>query len=893
MIAFIFGFIVAFSVLVMQLLDVGQHLASEIYTYTGLAQARQIPKEAWAALMVACSSDAHCGAWQSAKFKAGMSGYWFVLVLPVILPMVAAKFFPTAKPVPQKDPGLAKWESKARLKRFMQGQDAPEDPFIGFMGYLKSGTVGGAFDAKDLPPMFVPQEDWCQNTLVWGGIRSGKTTAFFQPNIFLAAHLQVSSIVFDVKWPQKNSGFYETLGYWYARGRSVVLLAPFERYGARVNLLAGVNSFSDALSVADAVFPPPEFTEERGKHYNEKKRFLIAAMVWLLRTELGDAATLRHVLDKALLPEDRLNEWIDGIRESEAKLIIEGYKDAGEQKFAEDKNGIISALKVFFNENVVYNTSGVGEDAVSLDQNFEEPTLTLVAINMENSLDGSAEVMFRLYKRLLDVAAMRVAKRQGGRLKNHLAIWLDEFPSIGKLNYMMRSMGALRSYNISHHLGIQNDAQSQLVYGETYWKAISTNVVARVIMFPRGINGDDAKKVSETIGKTSASEVSVGQSHSIVPLTHEGSNSSSSKLVERYLLAFEEFADFSLGEAVIRMNGQHPIRSQFSPMSMKTVEGTAIKKGSRENVLHGLYAETVKACPGGLINYTTELIESGVFKRRAKLSRRGKPSTMNRSAAPAPQPSPAPQVVSTPSHLASDTPVPAIGPNLPIQAAFEWLEACIASFVQITPLEIKQSYSVRSSSDDQAVNGKATVKALIVGGLLERNKTGLEYHLTAAVMREIPPGSEWRQRLDDYSEAAPVHEWLKLNRQNVDGTPEREAYLATFGAGSEQRPVPPVATLIGDELQCPRTVTREMLRANGATLKFPIKRAGSRNLDIIPIGSLSATAEAIRQARAEGSVPVSAGPSRRERKLARAGVVEAGMREGQPVQEASPSDPST
>ena len=890
MMAFIFGFIVAFSVLVMQLMEVGQHLAAEIYTYTGLAQARQIPKDAWAALMVACSGDAQCGAWQSTKFKAGMSGYWFVLVLPVILPMIAAKFFPTAKPVPQKDPGLAKWESKARLKRFMPGQDSPEDPFTGFMGYLKSGTIGGAFDAKELPPMFVPQEDWCQNTLVWGGIRSGKTTAFFQPNIFLAAHLQVSSIVFDVKWPQKNSGFYETLGYWYARGRSVVLLAPFERYGARVNLLAGVNSFSDALSVADAVFPPPEFTEERGKHYNDKKRFLIAAMVWLLRTELGDAATLRHVLDKALLPEDRLSEWIDGIRESEAKLIIEGYREAGDQKFAEDKNGIISALKVFFNENVVYNTSGTGHDAVSLDQNFEEPTLTLVAINMENSLDGSAEVMFRLYKRLLDVSAMRVAKRQGGRLINHLSIWLDELPSIGKLNYMMRSMGALRTYNISHHLGIQNDAQSQLVYGETYWKAISTNVVARVIMFPRGINGDDAKKVSETIGKTSASEVSVSQSHSIVPLTHEGSNGSSSKLVERYLLAFEEFADFSLGEAVVRMNGQHPIRTQLAPMSMKTVEGTAIKKGSRENVLYELYAQTVKACPGGLIDYTTQLIESGVFKNRAKRPRADKAGLPKAPVAPQTPRTPDTAPVTPASQVAAPTPLS--GPNLPAQTAFEWLEACMQAFVQITPLEVKHTYSVRASSEDQAINGKATVKTLIVGGLLERSKSGLEYHLSASVMREIPADSAWKQRLEDYSEAAPVHEWVRLNRQNIEGTPEREAYLATFDPKDEQRPVAPLAALIGDDLHCARTVTREMLRANGATLKFPNKRSGSRNLDIIPVGSFAATANAIRQARADGTVPVVTGPSRRERKLARSGVVEAGVMEGQSIKEASPSDQS-
>lgn len=247
--------------------------------------------------------------------------------------------------------------------------------------------------------------------------------------------------------------------------------------------------------------------------------------------------------------------------------------------FAETKNGIISALKVFFNQDVVRATSGLPTETTQLEECFRQPSLVMVGINQKNMMDGSGEVLFRLYKRLLDAAAMRVAAEQGGRLRVHLAYMMDELPSIGKINYMMRSLGTLRSYNISHHLGIQNDAQGQLVYGEAYWKAITTNVVARVIVFPRGINGDDAKKIRDLIGKTTATEVGVTGSRSIRVLEHEGSNAVSAKLVERDLLSYEEFSQFTLGEAVVRVNGHQPIRTQLAPMTMATVEEVASSQG--------------------------------------------------------------------------------------------------------------------------------------------------------------------------------------------------------------------------------------------------------------------------------------------------------------------------
>ena len=50
-----------------------------------------------------------------------------------------------------------------------------------------------------MPMLLVPVEQWAQNTLVKGGVGSGKTTGFFANNVMLAAHFGMTVIVFDVK----------------------------------------------------------------------------------------------------------------------------------------------------------------------------------------------------------------------------------------------------------------------------------------------------------------------------------------------------------------------------------------------------------------------------------------------------------------------------------------------------------------------------------------------------------------------------------------------------------------------------------------------------------------------------------------------------------------------
>ncbi|GGK43870.1 hypothetical protein GCM10008955_42060 [Deinococcus malanensis] len=112
-------------------------------------------------------------------------------------------------------------------------------------------------------------------------------------------------------------------------------------------------------------------------------------------------------------------------------------------------------------------------------------------------LDGSGTILLRLFLRRVTEAIFRVARTTPtGKLPHPATIAMDEQPSYGRMNYLMRLTGTMRSYNLSILFGIQNNAQGKLVYGSDYWDAISENVISRRIALPRGLTGSDAEDIA-------------------------------------------------------------------------------------------------------------------------------------------------------------------------------------------------------------------------------------------------------------------------------------------------------------------------------------------------------------------------------------------------------------
>ena len=169
------------------------------------------------------------------------------------------------------------------------------------------------------------------------------------------------------------------------------------------------------------------------------------------------------------------------------------------------------------------------------------------------------------------------------------------------------------------------------------------------------------------------------------------------------------------------------------------------------------------------------------------------------------------------------------------------------AFVEIA-VDQEGNVSVRINKlEAEAVNGEARVNRLFIGGLVELSRTKMDAKLTARAARALP--EDLRDTLDDYADVRMVYGWLAANASVVEGTPERHAYLqACAGAAVPITPIKAAAILEDGCLLCSRTVTREIFRSS-EKLAFPQKRAGSKNLDVIPVTGLPETAQAVRAAR--------------------------------------------
>ena len=568
---------------------------------------------------IACLGHPEC----SHAFEEGLiANYPWLWLLPFIAAFIlyAVKVKPATYVV--KDPGTAWWAQleDTGIKQF-RSHGKGDDKLIGYIGHLMSFNRNGTIDYNKTIPLYVRERSLSENVMVLGGVGAGKTRGYFRPLILLAAHLGYSIIVFDLKYPQADSGFFDMLGYWKKKGRDVMIFTPFSPNTMRLPLLDSVTDYASALSMASTVMPPPEYGQEPGKHYRDRDRGVLAAFILAVAT--SDNPAFSELLRFARFTPDEMKSWFELQRDinenSEVVQNLKGVFAQGDKEVASVLQGIKNALKIFYDPRVDRATQSKESENINIRAAFRKPTMIYVGIQQEYMLEGQGVILLELVKRYIDLQLMREAEAQGGRFKRHVAYILDEFPSFGQLPYMMRSLGVMRAYNVSHHIGLQTLSQLAVVYGGDYSKALTTNVIGRNIFYPLAINGEDAQIISESIGQTTVYELSETDSRRAFMGTQldEASRSGQSlKKVARPLLAPEEFRHFRPMEAVIMSRGVNPIRAFMPAIEDEFLENDEIPKGI-PNALHVFY-KRVNPERENMGTYTTRLLREGAFGVQSK-----------------------------------------------------------------------------------------------------------------------------------------------------------------------------------------------------------------------------------------------------------------------------------
>ena len=566
----------------------------------------------WVALFK-CNNNKVCASWFNGAFNSrlALDNYIYLIMGLFMASLIAWKQVPSIRPM--KDPGQGRWaglddggildiipvpvrDKRVKVQEEKLDKWSPRSLYIGHM--LPWSEVDG-FDWKRPRLAYLRERKRHENVLVSGAPGSGKTRGVFRQNIILDAERGTTAIVFDLKWPQMDSGFKDLILYWHLKGRPVYVWAPFSSNSMRLPLLEGIDTLDEALKLARTIIAPPEFDEESGKYYKDIERRALAAMI--LAIAQSPTPTMKELLRLGQMSVQEFENWYRKQDNPEIKTSLKALFDQRVDQIGATLAGTLSTLQVFFNENVARaTTTGVNpKESIPTKQAIKEGALILLGIESKHIQDGSGAILIQLAKRRLDRDILDVAdESKGGRVPRTVTYYLDELPGLGRLPYLMANLGQLRSKGVCLMLGVQNSDQGSVVYKREYWRAVSTNNIGTRVDFVQGTSGDDARNLSQEIGETTVYTETEGKSNHPLfgsPFSADAKKSNNLKLEKRALLSLEEIKRFPPDLAVVFAKGQNPILVATPAIDtpsilLRTPDGNRIEL---KNQLYPLWQKTM------------------------------------------------------------------------------------------------------------------------------------------------------------------------------------------------------------------------------------------------------------------------------------------------------------
>ncbi|GGB73775.1 type IV secretory system conjugative DNA transfer family protein [Deinococcus soli (ex Cha et al. 2016)] len=570
-----------------------------------------------------CNFNTACSGWFGEAFNLRFNLQ--MQALPMMLTFLGMVFAWRQVPstLVKKDPGQGKWaglddkaiaylvkvpvpDKKFKLMLDKLDKRSPSSLYLGH--FVPWDKASGAFQWNQVKLALLRERARHENVLVLGAPGSGKTRGFFRQNIILDAHYGRTAIVYDLKWPQMDSGFGDMALYWHRLGRPVYVFAPFEPNSMRMPLLEGIETLDEALKLSRAIIAPPEYKEETGAYFKDNERRALAAMI--LAIAQGPTPNMRELQRLGEMNVEEFTLWFRRQQNPEIRNALKSMFDKRDDQISDMLAGVINKLSIFYNPMVSRATSAGANpsEIIDLKKIAREGGLLILGIPSKEVQAGEGEILMQLIKRRIDRAVLDVADSSpGGELPQTLTNFMDEVPGFGRVPYLMANLSQLRSKGVCFILGVQNSDQGGLVYTRDYWRALSTNNIGTRVEFIQGVSQDDAKNLSEEIGEYTVEEESAGKSgHPLfsTPWSDQTRKTESVKLTKRRLLTPEEIKRAPRDLAVVFAKGQNPMLIATPSVEAPTVDlmdfdGRVV---TVDNQLHALWQRTM----GGVTDIEAE-----------------------------------------------------------------------------------------------------------------------------------------------------------------------------------------------------------------------------------------------------------------------------------------------
>ena len=342
--------------------------------------------------------------------------------------------------------------------------------------------------------------------------RSGKGVSLVLPNLL---NYHDSVVVLDIKM----ENFAYTSKFRQQHGQEVYLFNPFgqDQRSHRWNPLDAVPRdphlrVGEIQAIGQVLYPTAHVKEA---FWNESARNLFLGLCLYLLETPTLPCTLGELLRQASGKGQPIKDYLQGLM---------AKRSTGEQPLSEDCTGALqrfcttsdntmagilatftAPLTIFSNPIVDAATSATEIDLSAV----RKRRMSIYVGIPANRLSDAALLVNLFFSQLIHQNTVELPATNPA-LKYHCVLFLDEFPAIGRVEILAKSVGFIAGYNLRLVPIIQSLSQLASIYGEKDARTFVTNHACQVIFAPR--EQQDAQEYSQMLGTYTAKALSTGLS---------------------------------------------------------------------------------------------------------------------------------------------------------------------------------------------------------------------------------------------------------------------------------------------------------------------------------------------------------------------------------------------
>lgn len=230
---------------------------------------------------------------------------------------------------------------------------------------------------------------------------------------------------------------------------------------------------------------------------------------------------------------------------------LKAFIEMEDKTKAQLKSNFLNGLSPFANPNVANATDGNDFD---LRQVRKKRMTVYFCISGDNA--RLAEKITNIFFQLAIQVNLEKMPTDDPEIKHDCLFLLDEFPSIGAVDYIKSKSGLIAGYKLKLLIVYQVGSQLEEIYSYAGSKTLLASAPCKIVYSASDVK--DARELSEAMGTRTVTIGSKSKSRSRGGM----SRSESESLIERPLVTTNELLTLKFSEEILAMKGENPIRCE-------------------------------------------------------------------------------------------------------------------------------------------------------------------------------------------------------------------------------------------------------------------------------------------------------------------------------------------